>query len=165
MVYARHPDPDLRERAYRSCTACYGADGPILGQMYQTLVRDWRNEEVGLRHFSTPISARNLANDIPDEVVDTLLDVCQANAPLFQRYFRLKARWLGMERLRRYDIYAPVVSIREVLFLRGGSRDGVRFLSGIRPAVCRDWPSASSETTTWTARCAKASAAALSARR
>jgi len=109
MVYARHADPALRERAYRELYRVFGADGPILGQMYQTLVRDWRNEEVGLRHFPTPISARNLANDIPDGVVDTLLEVCRANAPLFQRYFRLKARWLGMERLRRYDIYAPVV--------------------------------------------------------
>ena len=41
-------------------------------------------------------------------MVDTLLDVCKRNAPVFQRYFRLKARWLGVERIRRYDIYAPV---------------------------------------------------------
>jgi oligoendopeptidase F len=46
---------------------------------------------------------------VPDEVVDSLLEVCRANAPLFQRYFQLKARWLGMEKLRRYDIYATVV--------------------------------------------------------
>jgi oligoendopeptidase F len=61
-----------------------------------------------LRNFSTPISARNLANDIPDLVVDTLLDVSERNAVLFQRYFRLKAHWLGVEKLRRYDVYAPV---------------------------------------------------------
>ena len=122
MVYVRDPDPDLRARAYQELYRVYGADGPILGQMYQTLVRDWRNEEVSLRRFSTPISARNLMNDVPDEVVDTLLEVCRQNAPLFQRYFRLKARWLGMDpaspnykyqgsgvdRLRRYDVYAPV---------------------------------------------------------
>jgi len=107
-VYARHHDPKLREAAYKELYRVYGEDGPILGQMYQTLVRDWRNEQVNLRKFSSPISARNLANDLPDEVVDTLLDVAQKNAPVFQRYFRLKARWLGMERLRRYDIYAPV---------------------------------------------------------
>ncbi|MCL4562351.1 MAG: M3 family oligoendopeptidase [Chloroflexi bacterium] len=108
MVFARHHDAGLRERAYRELYRVYGNDGPILGQMYQTLVRDWRNEQVDLRHFPTPISARNLGNDIPDDVVDTLLEVSRSNASLFQRYFRLKARWLGMERLRRYDIYAPV---------------------------------------------------------
>jgi oligoendopeptidase F len=78
--------------------------------MYQTLVRDWSNEQVDLRHFGSPISARNLMNDVPDPVVDTLLEVSERNAGLFQRYFRLKARWLGMDRLRRYDIYAPLVS-------------------------------------------------------
>jgi len=109
MVYARQHRPELREAAYRELYHVYGKDGPILGQMYQTLVRDWRNEQVNLRHFASPISARNLANDIPDEVVDTLLDVSQKNTPIFQRFFQLKARWLGMERLRRYDIYAPVV--------------------------------------------------------
>jgi oligoendopeptidase F len=108
MVYARHHRADLRQKAYQELYRVYGVDGPILGQMYQSLVRDWRNEQVGLRNFSSPLAARNLANDIPDGVVDTLLQVSQDNAPVFQRYFRLKARWLGMERLRRYDIYAPV---------------------------------------------------------
>ncbi len=76
--------------------------------MYQTLVRDWRNEQVELRHFKKPISARNLVNDLPDEVVDTLLDVAGENTPVFQRFFRLKAKRIGMDKLRRYDIYAPV---------------------------------------------------------
>ncbi len=108
MVYARHHDPELRAQAYQELYRVYGQDGPILGQIYQTLVRDWRNEQVQMRQFSSPMSARNLINDIPDEVVSTLLDVCQENAVVFQRYFRLKARLLGMDRLRRYDVYAPV---------------------------------------------------------
>jgi oligoendopeptidase F len=108
MVYARHPDPAMRAAAYQEQYRVYGADGPILGQIYQTLVRDWRNEAVTLRKFADPIAARNLANDIPDAVVDTLLNVCQRNAPIFQRFFRLKARLIGMEKLRRYDVYAPV---------------------------------------------------------
>jgi oligoendopeptidase F len=109
MVYARHHDPRLRAAAYQELYRVYGQDGTILGQMYQTMVRDWRNEQVGLRKYSEPIAARNLANDIPDEVVNTLLEVSRKNAPLFQRFFQLKARWLGLDRLRRYDIYAPVV--------------------------------------------------------
>jgi len=108
MVYARSDDPGLRAAAYQELYRVYGQDGAILGQIYQTLVRDWRTEQVDLRHFSSPISARNLINDIPDEAVDTLLEVAQKNAPVFQRYFRLKARLLGMPKLRRYDLYAPV---------------------------------------------------------
>jgi oligoendopeptidase F len=109
MVYPFRSDPDLRARSYQELYRVYGEDGPILGQIYQTLVRDWRNEQIKLRSFETPMSVRNLVNDISDEVVQTLLNVCRKNASVFQRFFRLKARWLGMERLRRYDVYAPVV--------------------------------------------------------
>ncbi|HSV86542.1 MAG TPA: M3 family oligoendopeptidase, partial [Levilinea sp.] len=109
MVYARHPDADLRERAYQELYRVYGDDGSTLGQIYQTLVRDWRNEQIKLRNFETPLSVRNLANDISDDIVQTLLDVCRKNASVFQRFFKLKALWLGMDRLRRCDIYAPVV--------------------------------------------------------
>jgi oligoendopeptidase F len=108
MIYARSHDPALRQAAYQELYRVYAQDAPILGQIYQTLARDWANEQLELRHFTSPISARNLANDIPDEVIDTLLTVAERNAAVFQRYFRLKARWLGLERLRRYDIYAPV---------------------------------------------------------
>ena len=108
MTFVRMPNADLRARAYQELYRVYSKDGPILGQMYQTRVRDWRNELINLRGYKTPISARNLHNDIPDAVIDTLLDVCQKNAGVFQRFFALKARLLGVDKLRRYDVYAPV---------------------------------------------------------
>ena len=108
MVFARSSKPGLRKAAYQELYRVYGEDSSILGQIYQTQVRDWSNEQLGLRHFDSPIAARNLANDIPDAVVDTLLDVSETNSLLFQRFFRLKARLLGMDKLRRYDIYAPI---------------------------------------------------------
>ena len=108
QVYYRNADPALRETAYKELYRVYDADGPILGQIYQSILRDWRSEGVDLRGYSAPIALRNLANDIPDDVVETILDVCRKNAPLFHRFFQLKARWLGVDRLRRYDIYAPV---------------------------------------------------------
>jgi oligoendopeptidase F len=106
--YIRGADPDLRARAYQEMYRVFGADGNILGQIYQARVRDWANENLTLRGYPSPIAVRNLENDVPDQAVETLLEVCRRNAPLFQRYFRLKARHLGIERLRRYDIYAPV---------------------------------------------------------
>lgn len=109
MVYVRSHDPALRAAAYQEMYRVYGQDAAILGQIYQNLVRDWHNENLDVRHYASPLAVRNLANDIPDDVVDTLLGVCQENISVFQRFFQLKARWLGMERLRRYDIYAPVV--------------------------------------------------------
>ncbi len=108
MSYVRSDNADLRAKAYQELYRVYGDDGAILGQMYQIIVRDWKNEEVTLRHHKSPISARNLANDLPDEVIDLLLKVADKNTGIFQRFFKLKAKLLGMKKLRRYDIYAPV---------------------------------------------------------
>jgi oligoendopeptidase F len=106
--YIQGSDPKLRAAAYQELYRVYGEDGPILGQMYQTRARDWHNEKINMRRFKSAISARNLANDVPDEAVDTLLDVTKKNAKVFQRYFKMKAKHLGVDKLRRYDIYAPV---------------------------------------------------------
>jgi oligoendopeptidase F len=108
MRFAYSLDPERREAAYRELYRVYGAEATILGQLYVYRARDWYTENVELRGMASPIHVRNLANDVPDEAVDTLLEVCREERRLFQRYFRLKARWLGLERLRRYDLYAPV---------------------------------------------------------
>jgi oligoendopeptidase F len=106
--YIQGPDADLRARAYQELYRVYGENGTILGQMYQTRARDWHNENIIIRKFSSAMSVRNLANDVPDEAVNVLMEVTKKNSKIFQRYFKLKARQLGMGKLRRYDIYAPM---------------------------------------------------------
>ncbi len=108
MAYVRDTDPELRKAAYQALHRVYGREAPVLGQLYQSIVRDWHAEFVVLRGHTEPIATRNTANDLPDAVVDTLLEVSRRNAPVFQRYFRLKARWLKVDKLSRFDIYAPV---------------------------------------------------------
>ena len=110
MAYAYSPRPELREAAYQELYRVYEKEAPILAQIYANRVRDWYAEQVEIRGYPSPIAVRNIANDIPDAAVDTLLDVARRNAPLFQRYFRLKAGWLGLDKLRRYDIYAPLAA-------------------------------------------------------
>lgn len=105
----RHPSPDVRAATFQELYRVYGENSTLLSQIYNHRVRDWKNEGE-LRHFRQPISTRNLANDLPNEVVDTLLDVCRANSGVFQRYFKLKAGWIGMDKLRRYDVYAPLAT-------------------------------------------------------
>ncbi len=108
MNYAFDSDPALREGAYGELYRVYGENAGVLARAYAARVRDWYQEHVKLREHASPISVRNLENDIPDEVVETLLQVIRENVDLFQRYFRFKARVLGMDKLRRYDIYAPL---------------------------------------------------------
>ncbi|HEX3530864.1 MAG TPA: M3 family oligoendopeptidase [Thermoanaerobaculia bacterium] len=108
MSYAFSPHPEIRAAAYQELYGVYAHEATVLGQIYVNRVRDWHDEHVVLRGYSSPISVRNADNDIPDRAVDVLLDVTRENAPIFQRYFRLKAGWLGLPCLRRYDLYAPL---------------------------------------------------------
>ena len=152
MTYAYSPDSALRAAAYQELYRVYAGDGPVLGQMYQTLVRDWRNEQVDLRRFASPIAARNLGNDVPDAVVDTLLDVCRSNAGLFQRFFRLKAKILGM------DTAAALRHLRaggpggQNVLLRAGDADGLRLVRVSSTARSSIWRGACSTPIISTAR-------------
>lgn len=61
------------------------------------------------RKFARPVSSRNLANQVEDEVVDALVAAVKAGYPqLSHRYYRLKARWLGLPKLNYWDRNAPL---------------------------------------------------------
>ena len=137
MSYARKSDPQIRAAAFQEMLRVYARDGHILGQIYQNLVRDWGNENVNLRGFNSPIAVRNLMNDIPDEVVETLMQVCRQNAGVFQRFFRLKARWLGMPRLRRYDLYAPLTASDKHYAFNQASQDMLAAFGDFDPSLAQ----------------------------
>ncbi|MCB0118959.1 MAG: M3 family oligoendopeptidase [Anaerolineales bacterium] len=106
-------DPKVRAQSYQSQFKVFAEDGPILGQIYQTTLRDWHNENVNLRKFKNSIAPRNLNNDVPDEAVEALLGVARKNVGIFQRYFKMKAKHLGMKKISRYDIYAPIAASKK----------------------------------------------------
>jgi len=108
--YVRDPSPEMRARPIER----YIASTPIRVQYWRRStdhrVRDWHSEMTSLRHFVEPISARNTMNDL-------LPTLSQHTAPCMpQQYARFPAllpaqgKWFKMDRLRRYDIYAPLAS-------------------------------------------------------
>jgi oligoendopeptidase F len=107
MGYVRHPLTSVRRAAYQSLFQVYGAQRDMLGDLYKHLVQDWGNEGLQLRHYSSPIAVRNMANDLPEQAVDALLTTCRKNVGLFQQYFLLKRRLLKLKTFQRYDLYAP----------------------------------------------------------
>jgi len=109
-TYFQSPSADVRARAYQELFRVYEQNATVLAQMYVHRVRDWHSEGIELRGYASAIAARNLENDLPDQVVETLLEVCRKNAPVFRRYFMVKARLLGLDKLRRYDLYAPLAA-------------------------------------------------------
>jgi oligoendopeptidase F len=112
-AHFRDPSAEMRAAAYQALYDVYSDQARVLGQIYNYRMRDWANENVTLRDFDAPIAVRNLANDIPDSVVETLLEVCRKNRSLFHRYFRFKAGQLGQDKLRRYDVYAPLGDVEK----------------------------------------------------
>jgi oligoendopeptidase F len=106
-AYLRHAQGRVREAAYRELYRVYADQHDLLGEIYKTLVNDWKMENLQVRRFASPIAIRNLGNDIPDEAVASLLKVCQKNAGVFQHYFRIKARLSKITPMSRYHIYAP----------------------------------------------------------
>jgi oligoendopeptidase F len=105
--YFYSTDPREREAAYRGLLRPYSDNISKLYLIYQALVKDW-DADARERNHPAPVSMRNFGNQVPDKAVSTLLDVTARNAGIYHEYFRLKARLLGMKKLRRFDIYAPL---------------------------------------------------------
>jgi len=109
-TYVRSTKPKTRETAYKELLSKYENNKVVLGEIYQNIVLNWKDEGVELRGFKSHISIRDVANDLDDKTVDSLLSVCKKSAPVFQKFFLQKAKMLGLKKLRRYDLYAPTTS-------------------------------------------------------
>jgi oligoendopeptidase F len=101
-------DPGRRRRAAKSLGEVFGKNARLFALVTNTLAKDKEIED-RWRRFARPISSRNLANFVEDEVVDALIAAVRAAFPrLSHRYYRLKARWFGVEQLPYWDRNAPL---------------------------------------------------------
>jgi len=102
------PDGAKREAAAKSLGRVLGENTRIFGLITNTLAKDKQIED-GWRQFSRPVSSRNLANFVEDEVVDALVEAVKRAYPkLSHRYYALKAKWLGQPKLAYWDRNAPL---------------------------------------------------------
>lgn len=106
----RSPKLKIREIAYKSLLTKFKENKGVLGEIYQNIVLNWKDEGIEIRGYQSPISMRNVGNNVDDKTITSLLSVCQKNASVFQKFFLQKAKMLGMKNLRRYDLYAPSTS-------------------------------------------------------
>ena len=116
LSLVRSSNADEREYAYKALFKTYEKNSGVLGDIYQNLVTQWRDENVSIRGFKSPISVRNIYNDIDDSTIEILLSVCKKNASLFHDYFMEKAKLIGVKKLRRYDLYAPITKKNALKF-------------------------------------------------
>ena len=100
-------DRDERRRAADAVTVALEPGLRTRTFVFNTLVLDKAVDD-RLRGYPTWISSRNLRNDTTDEAVQALVDAAVARYDVVRRYYALKARLLGLERLGFYDRMAPV---------------------------------------------------------
>ena len=108
--YVRSTNPKIRETAYKTILTKYTENKGVIGEIYQNIVLNWKDEGIDIRGYKTPISMRNIGNDVDDKTIESLLKVCRKNSPVFQKFFLQKAKMLKMKKLRRYDLYAPAAA-------------------------------------------------------
>ena len=101
------PERETRQAAAASITATLAENQRLLAYIFNTLLQEHTDND-RLRNRPHPMVARNLSNEIDQESVEALLTTCDRNASLVGRYYTLKRKLLGLDRLYDYDRYAPV---------------------------------------------------------
>jgi oligoendopeptidase F len=106
------PDRELRERVQQAVTEALRPTLRTRAFIFNTLMAD-KSTDDRLRTYPTWISSRNLANEASDESVQALVEAVRGAYDIPQRWYRLKARLLGIDRLKDYDRMAPVAGTDE----------------------------------------------------
>jgi len=109
----QHPDADVRQRAMKLFFSRYEENALIINHLYNALVKD-HGIEVDLRGYESPISTMNSHNDLSDQAIQALNDVTTESYSLVNRYYKLKAKMLGMKEMTLADIYAPLPQASKV---------------------------------------------------
>lgn len=101
------PDRELRRAAAGGVTETLQPGLRTRAFILNTLVADKATKD-RLRSYDHWLESRNLANEASDESVQALIDAVVGHYELARRWYRLKARLLGLDRLAFYDRMAPV---------------------------------------------------------
>jgi oligoendopeptidase F len=101
------PDREERRAVAEAVTAALEPGLRTRAYIYNTLLAD-KSTDDRLRHYPTWLASRNLANEASDESVQALVEAVRSRYDLPRRWYRLKAKLLGVERLADYDRAAAV---------------------------------------------------------
>ncbi len=119
------PDRELRKRAAKAVGKGLGDNIKLFSLTYNTLVKDKAIDDKS-RGYLRPVSYRNLANQVEDEVVDALVTAVRESFPkLSHRYYKLKAKWFGVDQMDYWDRNAPLPTAADRKYSWDEARDTV----------------------------------------
>ncbi|MEX5727092.1 oligoendopeptidase F [Rhodovulum iodosum] len=101
-------DRAKREAAARELARVFGENVKLFSRVHNTLAKE-KEVEDRWRGMPSPQTGRHLSNHVEPEVVEALRDAVVAAYPkLSHRYYALKAKWLGLDKLQVWDRNAPL---------------------------------------------------------
>ncbi len=115
LARVRNPEREVRLSAYEALFTALEPQTPVLAHVYDSLVAD-RLVLDRVRGYTFPREPRDLENELPSAAVDNLLAAVERHHHLAHRWFRHKARLLGLDKLSLGDQYAPLGSTRAVAY-------------------------------------------------
>ncbi|TVR46980.1 MAG: M3 family oligoendopeptidase [Rhodobacteraceae bacterium] len=102
------PDRTRREAAAKALSKVFSSNIKLFARVHNTLTKEKEIED-RWRKMPTPQTGRHLANHVEPEVVEALRNAVVAAYPrLSHRYYALKAKWLGLDKLQVWDRNAPL---------------------------------------------------------
>jgi oligoendopeptidase F len=101
------PDRELRRTTAEAITAALAPGLRTRAFLFNTLLADKATDD-RLRRYPHWLAARNLSNEAGDESVQALIEAVRGRYEIARRWYRLKARLLGVERIADYDRMAAV---------------------------------------------------------
>ena len=108
-VFMLDPDREVRKNAYNQFYGEYKAHEQTLATLYAGSVKqDIFNARI--RGFDTALDAALFVDDIPKSVYTGLIEAVHKAFPVLHRYYALRKKILGVDELRHYDVYVPLVS-------------------------------------------------------
>ncbi|MBA2349393.1 MAG: M3 family oligoendopeptidase [Solirubrobacterales bacterium] len=104
------PDREIRRTTQEQVTEALKPGLRTRGYIFNTLLLD-KSVDDRLRGYPSWLSSRNLSNEATDESVQALVAAVKGSYELPQRWYRLKAKLLGLEKLADYDRAASVAEV------------------------------------------------------
>jgi oligoendopeptidase F len=112
MALLRNPDRELRERAFASFLDKHGEHSLVLTAVFNNVFLDHK-VDCDLRNYPDVVLPTHLGNDIEPETVEAMMQAVERHYTVAQEYFRLKARLIGVDKLKNTDLFAPIAAESE----------------------------------------------------
>jgi oligoendopeptidase F len=107
------PDRDLRKRANQIVYEGLGKDEIIWASAIRAVCED-HLQMSKMRKYQTPMIQSLIGNDVDQQTIESLMNTIEKNVGLYQRYLRLKAKVMNLDKLANYDLIAPLPNAPEM---------------------------------------------------